>query len=71
MCASDLHTISGGWGTDTPLPIAVGHEIIGRAVKVGPKCNTGVKVGDRVGVGAQIGADLTCGVCKAHQENCE
>lgn len=26
-------------------------------------------MGDRVGVGAQIGADLTCGNCKADQEN--
>ena len=51
-----------------PLPICVGHEIIGRAVRVGPKVTT-VKVGDRVGVGAQIFADLTCDLCKADQEN--
>jgi D-arabinose 1-dehydrogenase-like Zn-dependent alcohol dehydrogenase len=60
----------GGWG-EPILPICVGHEVIGRAVKVGPKCNTGVKVGDRVGVGAQVWADLTCNVCKADQEQCK
>lgn len=68
VCASDVHTISGGWSEDIPLPLCVGHEIIGRAVKVGKGVTT-IKVGDRVGVGAQIAADLTCGNCKAQQEN--
>lgn len=68
VCASDVHTITGGWGEDIPLPLCVGHEIIGKAVKVGPKVKN-IKVGDRVGVGAQIGADLTCANCKADQEN--
>jgi len=68
VCASDVHKINGGWGMDIPLPLCVGHEIIGKAVKVGSKVKD-IKVGDRVGVGAQIGADLTCGNCKADQEN--
>jgi len=68
VCGSDVHTITGGWG-EAPLPLCVGHEVIGRAVRVGPKV-TKVKVGDRVGVGAQIQADLTCQNCKADQENC-
>jgi len=67
VCGSDVHTISGGWG-DAPMPLCVGHEVIGRAVKVGKDVKT-VKVGDRVGVGAQIQADLTCNNCKADQEN--
>jgi alcohol dehydrogenase (NADP+) len=67
VCGSDVHSITGGWG-EMPLPLIAGHEIIGRAIKVGSKVTT-VKVGDRVGVGAQIGADLTCNNCKAHQEN--
>lgn len=67
VCGSDVHTITGGWG-DAPLPLCVGHEVIGRAVKVGKNVKD-VKVGQRVGVGAQIGADLTCGNCKASQEN--
>ncbi|KAF2089910.1 GroES-like protein [Saccharata proteae CBS 121410] len=68
VCASDVHTITGGWGSDIPLPLCVGHEVIGRAIKVGKGVTT-IKVGDRVGVGAQIGADLTCDNCKADQEN--
>lgn len=68
VCASDVHTITGGWGSDIPLPLCVGHEIIGKVVKVGKDVTT-IKEGDRVGVGAQIGADLTCGNCKADQEN--
>ena len=68
VCASDVHTITGGWGSDIPLPLCVGHEVVGRAVRVGKDVTT-IKVGDRVGVGAQIGADLTCGNCKADQEN--
>ena len=69
VCGSDVHTITGGWG-QAPMPLCVGHEIIGRVVKTGSKVKT-VKVGDRVGVGAQVGADLTCNVCKADQENCQ
>lgn len=68
VCASDVHTITGGWGEEIPLPLCVGHEVIGKVVKVGSKVKN-VKVGDRAGVGAQIGADLTCGNCKAGQEN--
>lgn len=68
VCASDVHTITGGWGEEIPLPLCVGHEVIGRVVKVGSKV-TKHKVGDRVGSGAQIGADLTCDQCKADQEN--
>jgi D-arabinose 1-dehydrogenase-like Zn-dependent alcohol dehydrogenase len=39
VCGSDVHTITGGWG-DAPLPICVGHEVIGKAVKVGSKVKT-------------------------------
>lgn len=67
VCGSDVHTINGGWG-DCPLPICVGHEVVGKAIKVGKDVKT-IKVGDRVGVGAQIQADLTCANCKADQEN--
>jgi len=67
VCGSDVHSITGGWG-DVPLPLCVGHEVVGRAIKVGKDVKT-IKVGDRVGVGAQIGADLTCDNCKADQEN--
>ena len=63
--STNAHT--GGWG-ECPLPICVGHEVVGKAIKVGKDVKT-IKVGDRVGVGAQIQADLDCGNCKADQEN--
>ncbi|KAI9834442.1 MAG: hypothetical protein M1826_002596 [Phylliscum demangeonii] len=67
VCGSDVHTITGGWG-EGHLPLCVGHEVVGVAIKVGPKVTT-VKVGDRVGVGAQIWACLKCKVCKSGNEN--
>jgi alcohol dehydrogenase (NADP+) len=39
--------------------MTVGHEIAGKAIKVGPKVKS-IKVGDRVGVGAQVFACLEC-----------
>ncbi|KAI4272934.1 MAG: hypothetical protein LQ337_004978 [Flavoplaca oasis] len=67
VCGSDVHTINGGWG-GAPMPLCVGHEVIGKAVKVGDGVTT-VKVGDRVGVGAQIWSCLECKPCKTNNEN--
>ncbi|KAI0160123.1 alcohol dehydrogenase [Xylariaceae sp. FL1272] len=67
VCGSDVHTITGGWG-EAPTPICVGHEVVGKAVKVGSNVKD-VKVGDRVGVGAQIWSCLKCGNCKHDNEN--
>jgi len=67
VCGSDVHSIDGGWGT-VPLPLCVGHEIVGHAVRVGSKVTT-VKVGDRVGVGAQIWSCLKCPQCQSDNEN--
>ncbi|KAL1884977.1 hypothetical protein Plec18167_001634 [Paecilomyces lecythidis] len=59
VCGSDIHTITGGWGSQN-FPLCVGHEIVGRALRVGPKVSL-IKEGQRVGVGAQI---FSCGECK-------
>lgn len=67
MCGSDVHTVTGGWG-DAPTPLCVGHEVVGKAVKVGSKVKD-VQIGDRVGVGAQIWSCLKCGQCKNNNEN--
>ncbi|RDW89185.1 GroES-like protein [Coleophoma cylindrospora] len=69
VCGSDVHTITGGWGDLSTSPLCVGHEVIGKVVKVGKACKTGVKVGDRVGVGAQVQACMQCGNCKSDNEN--
>ncbi|GAA5970233.1 hypothetical protein JCM11641_001629 [Rhodosporidiobolus odoratus] len=66
ICASDLHTMSGGWG-DVPYPQVVGHEIVGIAVRVGSKV-THIKEGDLVGVGAQNDSCLECDYCKSDRE---
>lgn len=67
VCGSDVHTVTGGWG-DAPTPLCVGHEIVGKAVKVGSQVKD-VKVGDRVGVGAQVWSCLKCPQCKSDNEN--
>jgi alcohol dehydrogenase (NADP+) len=68
VCGSDVHIITGGWG-GASLPLCVGHEVIGTAIKVGPSCKTGVKIGDRVGVDAQIWSCLKYEMCKLDNEN--
>ncbi|BGP20799.1 hypothetical protein JCM10213_008937 [Rhodosporidiobolus nylandii] len=66
ICASDLHTMSGGWG-DVPYPQVVGHEIVGVAVRVGSKVEH-IKVGDIVGVGAQNDSCHECEYCTSDRE---
>ncbi|KAK9458426.1 putative NADP-dependent alcohol dehydrogenase [Dipodascopsis uninucleata] len=68
ICGSDIHTITGHWG-EPYYPLAVGHEIVGHIVKVGPKAKKGLKVGDRVGVGAQCDSCGSCARCCKHFEN--
>ncbi|KAK9461028.1 chaperonin 10-like protein [Lipomyces oligophaga] len=66
VCGSDVHTITGGWG-NVPMPLIVGHEIIGHVLRVGENVKD-IKVGDRVGVGAQIGSCHHCPECLAGDE---
>lgn len=61
------HTITGGWG-DYEGPLCVGHEVIGKAVRVGKDVKE-IKEGDRVGVGAQVWSCLKCPQCKSANEN--
>ncbi|WPG98647.1 Hypothetical protein R9X50_00144000 [Acrodontium crateriforme] len=73
VCGSDIHTLRSGWAP-ADYPVIVGHEIVGRAVRVGRKAAGGIKVGDRVGVGAQSSACLTaeCEDCSNGDEHhCE
>ncbi|KAI0772639.1 GroES-like protein [Irpex lacteus] len=67
VCGSDLHTLKQGWG-ESHLPLVVGHEIVGKAVRVGENVKD-VKVGDRVGVGAKIGSCMQCRPCNDDYEN--
>ncbi|CCE61099.1 hypothetical protein TPHA_0A00140 [Tetrapisispora phaffii CBS 4417] len=67
VCGSDVHRASSNWGPVKANQV-VGHEIVGRVVKLGPKCKLGLKVGDRVGVGAQAKSCLNCKRCKSDNE---
>lgn len=70
VCGSDIHAASGNWGRPY-APVAVGHEIVGKVVKVGPKAKSGIELGDRVGVGAQCDCDNSCIACELNlQSNC-
>lgn len=68
VCGSDIHAASGNWGRPY-APVAVGHEIVGKIVKIGPNAKEGLKLGDRVGVGAQCDCDDTCIACEQKYEN--
>jgi len=69
ICGSDLHTLRSGWGP-TPYPCVVGHEIVGKAVRVGKNVKH-VKQGARVGVGAEARSCLQkdCYECSNKLEN--
>merc|ERR1712225_198292 len=53
VCGSDVHTITGGWGELATAPICVGHEIIGKVLRVG----------------AQVQSCMKCPQCKSNNEN--
>ena len=70
ICASDLHTLSSGWGDMSSLyPMVVGHEIVGKAIRVGDAVKSGIKVGDIVGCGAQCDSCQECTQCEARESN--
>ncbi|CCF59787.1 hypothetical protein KAFR_0H03770 [Kazachstania africana CBS 2517] len=67
VCGSDIHTAASHW-RELRDKMVVGHEIVGRIVKLGPECDSGLKIGDRVGVGAQSFSCLECDRCKENNE---
>ena len=78
VCHSDLHVWEGRYDLGggkvmnlqdrgVKLPLAMGHEIIGRVVKLGPDA-TGVKVGDIRIVFPWVGCG-TCAACLAEEDN--
>ncbi|KAH9912117.1 GroES-like protein [Fomitopsis serialis] len=67
LCGSDVHILRQGWGDVAYTPLVVGHEIVGKVVRVGPKV-TEFKAGDRVGVGAKVGSCGTCNRCTHDNE---
>ena len=62
VCHSDLHTARNEW-TMTNYPVVPGHEIVGRATRVGSGVK-GFKAGDPVGVGCMVDSCGTCPDCR-------
>ncbi len=69
VCHSDLHQTKNEWkdAAPTTYPCVPGHEIVGRATKVGSKV-TGIREGDLVAVGCMVDACRTCPSCQAGSE---
>jgi len=69
VCHSDLHQARNEWENMMPTvyPCVVGHEIVGRVVKVGSAVKK-FKDGDLVGVGCMVDSDRTCPNCRAGNE---
>jgi len=66
VCSTDVDIVEGR--RSSKLPVILGHQAVGRVVKVGPGVST-VKVGDRVGV-AWIGWSCgSCSYCVRGEEN--
>ncbi len=79
VCHSDLHIWEGEYDlgsrgkmrlTDrgVVLPLAMGHEIVGKVLKCGPEADGKVKVGQTYCVYPWVGCG-TCAVCLADEEN--
>lgn len=76
ICASELFSLKNEW-SNAPLAClsssygpksqVVGHEVIGKVVKVGEKV-TLAKLGQRVGLGAQASSCMQCGRCSSNNE---
>ena len=70
VCHSDIHQVRNEWG-NTVYPCLPGHEIVGRASRVGDAVRR-VAVGDLVGVGCMIDSCGQCAACRDGAENyCE
>ncbi|KAH3901728.1 NAD(P)-dependent alcohol dehydrogenase SCDLUD_001501 [Saccharomycodes ludwigii] len=76
ICASELFSLKNEWAdgpltclssTYGPKSQVVGHEIVGKVVKVGARADL-YKIGDRVGLGAQAFSCLDCPRCKSDNE---
>lgn len=80
VCASELFTLKNEWSkaplkclssTYGPKTQCVGHEIVGKVIKLGEDCKLGLKLGQRVGVGAQAFACGECSRClSGNQQYC-
>jgi len=70
VCHSDIHVARNEWGWSV-YPVVPGHEIIGRATKVGGDV-TAFRAGDLVGVGCMVDSCHHCPACdEGLEQYCE
>ncbi len=67
ICRTDLHIFDGELN-NPKLPLVMGHQIIGKVVKIGNQVS-GIAIGDRVGVPWLGGSCGNCSYCKEGKEN--
>lgn len=67
ICGSDCHTAQGNWGPHKREDLVVGHEIIGKVLKVGDDVKD-ISEGQRVGIGAHSSSCGECKLCKSDNE---
>lgn len=67
LCRTDLHVVDGEL-PDPKLPLVPGHQVVGRAIGMGPRVER-VTEGQRVGVPWLGWTDGTCRYCKEGREN--
>lgn len=66
ICHSDLHQLKNDFGM-TEYPVVLGHEIVGRVTKIGPKV-TKFKIGDLAAVGCIVDSCGKCEYCESDLE---
>ncbi len=67
ICRTDLHILDGEL-TGSNLPLVLGHQIVGTAVKLGRDIKN-IKVGDKIGVPWLSSTCCNCEYCHSGQEN--
>jgi alcohol/geraniol dehydrogenase (NADP+) len=67
ICHSDLSIINNDWGISI-YPAVPGHEVIGRAVDMGPQAK-GLTIGQAVGVGWGAASCMHCRQCLSGDQN--
>jgi propanol-preferring alcohol dehydrogenase len=67
VCRTDLHVVDGEL-PNPKLPLIIGHEIVGRVTRLGPRANR-LAVGQRVGVPWLGWTCGECSYCRSGQEN--
>ncbi|KAI0778782.1 GroES-like protein [Trametes elegans] len=68
LCGSDLAILRESWGKARNGPVIVGHEVVGRVVRVGEHVK-GIRPGDRVGAGGGLTSCHECRACQVGYEN--